>query len=170
MSRRATARITWARIAHRWRQFRATPRGCDVALVIGLCSGASFSSRPQPSSGQPATPRISRPPFRSPNACHSRGRPAPPAPAPVAQEAAPSPPLPAAAAAILSASDFAPTATAQSYQPPTHAELVQHWAARCNLARLIASRRSVLTRSPGLRGINDGATTTHSCPAPLSWR
>ena len=37
--------------------------------------------------------------------------------------------------------------------------------ARCNLARLIASRRSVLTRSPGLRGINDGATTTHSCPA-----
>jgi hypothetical protein len=33
------------------------------------------------------------------------------------------------------------------------------------VARLIASRRSVLTRSPGLRGINDGATTTHSCRA-----
>jgi hypothetical protein len=30
--------------------------------------------------------------------------------------------------------------------------------ARCNLARLIASGRSVLTRSLGLRGINDGAT------------
>ena len=29
---------------------------------------------------------------------------------------------------------------------------------------------SVLTRSPGLREINDGATTTHSCPASLSWR
>ena len=34
----------------------------------------------------------------------------------------------------------------------------------------IASRRSVLTRSPGLRDIDDGATTTHSCPASLSWR
>ena len=42
--------------------------------------------------------------------------------------------------------------------------------ARCSLARLIASRRSVLIRSPGLRGINDGATTTHSCPASLSCR
>ena len=36
---------------------------------------------------------------------------------------------------------------------------------RCNLARLIASRRSVLTRSPGLRGINDGATT-HAFTVP----
>jgi hypothetical protein len=54
--------------------------------------------------------------------------PAPPAPAPVAQEAAPSPPRPAAAAAILSASDFAPTASAQSNQQRTPAELVQRWA------------------------------------------
>jgi hypothetical protein len=42
--------------------------------------------------------------------------------------------------------------------------------ARCSLARLIASRRSVLIRSPGLRGISDGATTTHACPASLSCR
>ena len=56
--------------------------------------------------------------------------PAPPAPAPVAQEAAPSPPRPAAAAATLSASasDFASTASAQSNQQRTHAELVQRWA------------------------------------------
>ena len=40
----------------------------------------------------------------------------------------------------------------------------------CSLARLIASRRSVLIRSPGLRGINDGATTMHSCPARVNWR
>jgi hypothetical protein len=30
--------------------------------------------------------------------------------------------------------------------------------ARCNLVRLIAFRQSVLIRSPGLRGINEGAT------------
>jgi hypothetical protein len=34
-----------------------------------------------------------------------------------------------------------------------------------SLARLIASRRSVLIRCPGLRGISDGATTLQSCPA-----
>jgi hypothetical protein len=32
------------------------------------------------------------------------------------------------------------------------------------------SRRSVLIRSPGLRGINDGATTTQPCPARLNCR
>ena len=42
--------------------------------------------------------------------------------------------------------------------------------ALCSVASLPASRRSVLTRSPGLRGINDGATTTHSCPRPASCR
>ena len=35
-------------------------------------------------------------------------------------------------------------------------------------ARLAASCRSVLIRSPGLRGNSEGATTTHSCPATLS--
>ena len=56
--------------------------------------------------------------------------PTPVAPAPVAQEAAPSPPPPAAAAAaaILSPSDFAIPAAAQSDQQPTRAELVQRWA------------------------------------------
>jgi hypothetical protein len=38
------------------------------------------------------------------------------------------------------------------------------------LAKPIASLRSVLIRSPGLRGINEGATATHSCPASLNWR
>jgi transposase len=42
--------------------------------------------------------------------------------------------------------------------------------ARCSLARLAASRRSVLTRSPGRFGINDGATTTHSCLLADNWR
>ena len=45
--------------------------------------------------------------------------------------------------------------------------------ARCNLARLIASRRSVLTRSPkACRGINDRGDydAPRSCPASLSWR
>ena len=32
------------------------------------------------------------------------------------------------------------------------------------------TRRSVLIRSPGLRGINDGATTAHSWPIALSCR
>jgi len=36
--------------------------------------------------------------------------------------------------------------------------------ARCSFARLTASRRSVLTRSPGRFGVSDGATTTQSCP------
>ena len=36
--------------------------------------------------------------------------------------------------------------------------------ARCSFARLDASRRSVLIRSPGRFGIRDGATTTQSCP------
>ena len=35
---------------------------------------------------------------------------------------------------------------------------------------VIASRRSVLIRSPGLRGINDGATTTQPCPARVNCR
>jgi hypothetical protein len=38
------------------------------------------------------------------------------------------------------------------------------------LGELFASRRSVLIRSPGLRGINDGATRAHSYPIALSWR
>ena len=36
--------------------------------------------------------------------------------------------------------------------------------ARCNRAKLAASRRSVLIRSPARLGIKDGATTTQSCP------
>src|SRR6266446_7913956 len=36
--------------------------------------------------------------------------------------------------------------------------------ARCSFASISASRRSVFTRSPALTGINDGATTTQSCP------
>ena len=40
--------------------------------------------------------------------------------------------------------------------------------ARCSRARLTASRRSVLIRSPGLRGISDGATTTQPCPAGVN--
>jgi hypothetical protein len=35
------------------------------------------------------------------------------------------------------------------------------------LASTTASRRSVLTRSPALKGISDGATTTQSCPQPV---
>jgi hypothetical protein len=38
--------------------------------------------------------------------------------------------------------------------------------ARCSFAKLDASRRSVLTRSPARFGISEGATTTHSCPWP----
>src|SRR5215203_3912188 len=38
------------------------------------------------------------------------------------------------------------------------------------LGELVASRRSVLIRSPGLRGISEGATTTHPCPAAASCR
>jgi hypothetical protein len=40
-------------------------------------------------------------------------------------------------------------------------------AARCSRARLAASRRSVLTRSPARLEISDGASTTHSCPLTL---
>jgi hypothetical protein len=42
--------------------------------------------------------------------------------------------------------------------------------ARCSLARLAASRRSVLTRSPARLGISEGATTTHSCSVAVIWR
>ena len=42
--------------------------------------------------------------------------------------------------------------------------------ARCSLASISASRRSVLTRSPAFIGISDGATTTQSCPYPVSKR
>jgi len=42
--------------------------------------------------------------------------------------------------------------------------------ARCSLARLMASRRLVLIRSPGRFGINEGATTTQSCPGSWIWR
>ena len=35
-------------------------------------------------------------------------------------------------------------------------------SARSSRARLVASRRLVFTRSPGLRGMSDGATTWHS--------
>ena len=37
-------------------------------------------------------------------------------------------------------------------------------------ASIKASRRSVLTRSPAFIGISDGATTTQSCPKPVSKR
>jgi hypothetical protein len=42
--------------------------------------------------------------------------------------------------------------------------------ARRSRARLSASRRLVLTRSPGFLGTSDGATTTHECPRPVSSR
>ena len=38
--------------------------------------------------------------------------------------------------------------------------------ARNSLACVVASRRSVLTRSPGRRGISDGATTMQAYPRP----
>jgi hypothetical protein len=38
------------------------------------------------------------------------------------------------------------------------------------LARPRQLRRSVLTRSPGRLGINDGATTAQSWPSPVRWR
>jgi len=44
----------------------------------------------------------------------------------------------------------------------------KHGTERMGLARLVASRRSVLMRSPGFRGINDGATTTHSWPLSVN--
>ena len=44
------------------------------------------------------------------------------------------------------------------------------FAGAVSLARLITSRRSVLIRSPGFRGINDGATTAQSCSMPASCR
>src|SRR5579883_1333760 len=37
--------------------------------------------------------------------------------------------------------------------------------ARCSLASITASRRSVLTRSPAFIGISEGATTMQSCPS-----
>ena len=37
-------------------------------------------------------------------------------------------------------------------------------------ASIIASRRSVLTRSPERLGIDDGATTSQSMPCALRWR
>jgi hypothetical protein len=37
-------------------------------------------------------------------------------------------------------------------------------SARSNRASCSAARRFVFTRSPGLRGISDGATTEHACP------
>jgi hypothetical protein len=40
--------------------------------------------------------------------------------------------------------------------------------ARYNLARRIASRRSVLTLSAYPLGINDGATTSHATPIEVS--
>jgi hypothetical protein len=42
--------------------------------------------------------------------------------------------------------------------------------ARCSLASINTSRRSVLTRSPAFIGISDGATTTESYPKPVSNR
>ena len=42
--------------------------------------------------------------------------------------------------------------------------------ARCNRASFTASRRSVLIRSPGRRGINDGATTAELYPAAATCR
>ncbi len=42
--------------------------------------------------------------------------------------------------------------------------------ARCSLASIMASRRSVFTRSPAFIGISDGATTTQSCPSLVSKR
>jgi hypothetical protein len=42
--------------------------------------------------------------------------------------------------------------------------------ARCSFANINASRRSVLTRSPALTGINEGATTMQSCPSPRNNR
>ena len=42
--------------------------------------------------------------------------------------------------------------------------------ARCSRARVRASRRFVFTRSPGLRGTSDGATTVQAWPRAVTWR
>jgi hypothetical protein len=42
--------------------------------------------------------------------------------------------------------------------------------ARCSVAGITASRRSVFTRSPAVTGIKDGATTMQSCPIPTGRR
>jgi hypothetical protein len=42
--------------------------------------------------------------------------------------------------------------------------------ARCNRANRRQSRRSVLTRSPGDRGTNDGATTSQVTPIDVNSR
>ena len=42
--------------------------------------------------------------------------------------------------------------------------------ARRRRASCVASRLLVLTRSPGLRGISEGATTVHWCPMVVSCR
>jgi hypothetical protein len=42
--------------------------------------------------------------------------------------------------------------------------------AKTHFASIIASRRSVLTRSPDFIGISEGVTTTQLCPRPVSKR
>ena len=76
--------------------------------------GGVVASRSQLSSGQPATRRMSQPPFRhGPTAVAPAPVPAPPAPAPVAPEPAPSPsPAPAPPAAQEAAAPPAPSPTA----------------------------------------------------------
>jgi hypothetical protein len=37
------------------------------------------------------------------------------------------------------------------------------------LAKLMVSRLSVLMRTPGMRGIKEGATTAHDWPSFVSW-
>jgi hypothetical protein len=39
----------------------------------------------------------------------------------------------------------------------------------CSLAKLMVSRLSVLMRTPGMRGIKEGATTAHDWPSFVSW-
>jgi hypothetical protein len=41
---------------------------------------------------------------------------------------------------------------------------------RSRRASLVASRRSVFTRSPGLRGTSEGATTRQCTPRWVKWR
>jgi transposase len=68
------------------------------------------------------------------------------------------------------------------YEPQvnqTYAEMAVHYdnailparpPAPCSFASIIASRRSVLTRSPDFLGISEGATTMQLCPQPVSKR
>ena len=95
--------------------------------------GAPSSSRPQPSSGQLATRRVSHPPFRQAQRL-SAPAPVPPAAAPVAQQPVPSPPpstapSPAPPAAQKAAAPPAPAPTAPPAPTPAQAPAARQQAA-----------------------------------------